>query len=988
MLDDNLAIPTSDNYKVCGNAEDLRKALVIETPKPPEETPPSLLFQRKRDIEIPWRKVFTEIESGVEESVEALRFDFEQSVGFGATPLTQITQADIDKLKTFYKDLTDVGESPFIVFKPDFDDQQKEAKTEVKVSAAPVKSGVVFQHGSGRSYLVLPVEGEAFTAADFATPAGYQSVWRDKISGIELVYLSQDEALQNSSEFEEIDLSARLIEEKFQELIQLKAFQVNLLQKADPVINTMLEQAAASGLELNELERLQNKALQLKMADYQIDKRIKRLVNQANELGYLLFDKDQEPFPLPDGSTIEAKAGYLYRKYKRTAKWSTTQTVNRTVRKVLKFLFVKVKVKRVVKQQVQKQHSKIVEDYQLVDTSKDLLEDKVIELRRLGYKVNVFRETAQSYISQDNVSLESVMEECGRNESVRLETAVVLPIYEESMTGDKVLVKYHVFKKPLPGIQPNTMPRLTLIESLSYRLAWVGSRLGELVNSLNLAPGESRTITIRKEYERESTVTESRSSIFDLDRQESNDLADEIENQMRRESEHSDETSMSVEVKGSYGFVSGSANASHGSKNSLKNFSQGINKVARKSSQAINKKQREEVSSSSTNQVKVSTFDETEAKIENINQGRTLNLMFYRIFNRFKSGLFVEGLRFQVISSTEIIAGSGIQKSATYSFDSFQDMMGEFSDIALPMHLPDAVRYQYLNNVLNAIFELINNEYRRVEAPKAKSRSKQSFAGDLLTNLALTTVSILSVNEPDFKQNISSKARNKASSQSVKSAKETSSVTKKPAAKNLKSSQSPKVVTSNLSNEQEQAQYDEYQANLKSIAESLRSATLNNEKALEGTEQDLLIVAPGLYLDSSLGVQPATEPYSEDMRAQRVRQEAAEVSLKAAEAQYKLALAQNLLGQSNGASNWIVGIIPDKSSRTLQLKFKHLLPQKSWQFYIDGDQVGIQNIDYITDRQIAISFDNPKNVLTRDDLLTAKVELRDKDSALIIGLHP
>lgn len=988
LTDKDTAIPTSDSlFRLNGNTQKLQQklqeSLAIGTPSQPDETPPSLFFERKRDIEIPWKKVFHGMQGPVEESVDALRIDLERSVGLRETPLDLLEQEDVDAVFKYYTEVDpgspapqEAPQDPAAVFRSKFNydaavpaaDGKPATPASISVTGDPIKEKcIVFHHGSGRLYRLIPVEGQTLAVTDFQTLEAYFSAWTTKIGGLELVYSPEDAAEKHASEFEEIDFSARIIETKMNELLQLREFQKQVDTNSTNTIDSLLKGAVQAGLDLDEIERVQNKALQLKMAGYHIEKRIKRLIGQASELGYLLFDAVQQKVTLPDGKEVNVEAGTLYRKYQRIAKWTTTETVSHTIRKVLHVLFFKIPVERTIAETVQRQHSCVVDDYQVVDTSRDLLAEKVNKLRRQGLDVNVFRDTPQGYLSEDSVSLESVMEECGRSESVRQNCVVILPIYESSMSGERALVKYHVFKRPLPGVQPTAMPRLTMVESLSYRIAWQGTQLGELVSSLNLAPGESRTISMRKEYETETTVTETRSSVFDLDRQESTDLADEMENQVRREAEHSDETTMSLEAKVNYGFVSATANASHGSKNSLKNFSQGVNKIAKKSSQSVNRKQREEVSSTSTSRTKVSTYDETTAKVENINQGRTLNLMFYRLYNKFKSGLYVEGLKFQVLSSVEIIAGSGVQRCSDYTFDDFAGMVDEFRDIALPVRVSQVDKYLYLNNVLQTIDELIRNEYERVQLRN----------GEPSDNTPASLLFIASTDEEEFDRVVPREAFVSDADEKIRRAK---------AKADKKQADLEKL---KAESEQIHKLHDQYVADRARIARDLKTATLNSSNPLKDTDQELLVVTAGLYLDATLGVQPGTEPYSEEMRAQRVRQEAADVALKTAEAQYKLALAVRLQRRAgfNGKTahgNWITGVMPDPDSSTLQLRFRQPLEQGNWKLYVDGTPQQVSKMDLIGKYSVSFKLTDVDQCLARDDLISSVIELRDaKDGRLV-----
>jgi hypothetical protein len=180
-----------------------------------------------------------------------------------------------------------------------------------------------------------------------------------------------------------------------------------------------------------------------------------------------------------------------------------------------------------------------------------------------------------------------------------------------------------------------------------------------------------------------------------------------------------------------------------------------------------------------------------------------------------------------------------------------------------------------------------------------------------------------------------------------------------------------------------------YAAFLKKRAElagKLKVATLDANEPLDGTAQELLVVAPGLYLDAALGVQPGTEPYSEAMRQQRVRQEAAEVALKAADARYKLALAARLRDRTGDpAGNWIVGVLPDPEAGTLTLRFRQPLEEAAWQLYVDGTSIQVDDTDRTGNYTLVLKLTDGNAMLARDDLMSSLVELRDEHDGRLVS---
>ncbi len=615
-----------DIFSLEGNSNQLQPFLLVD--KPPEnlkETPPILSFQRKRDIEIPWEQVLDNTPTEGLTSLASIREYFESSWGFSSG---ELKDEDLGKIKSekkaiWYDHETQQGNW----YRSKFDKEDKEGNP----VAEKIEKGLVLQHGnSGRHYLILATENtlkseDKLGPEDFGTLAKYKDAWNEKIKGVELVFGSEEKAKKYFTECEELDLRPELIERQYQELLIQKQFAEKVNKKVEEhtenlIKKILLQEAIANAPE--SLEKIQEQCLRLEMGKYNVNRRLHRLKSQAADLGYYLFLKDHDmTFP----NTTEpkkVKAGELYSQFKRILRWTTNHT--RTEKCGL-FGWARKKVK------YSKQHSQQVKDYQKVDTSADVVVKKEGELREEGFDVYIFQRTPKGFFTDEGISLSSIMDRCDYDEMFRRHCAVLLPVYEESLTGMRVLTKYTIFKRPLKAMNPTILPRLTVVESLSYRTTWEKALLGELVNTINLAPGEERTITLTKNFTQETTVSKSSTSIFDITQSDTSDLASEMEDTTRREQENSSKMEVSTSVSGGWGPVSAQASASAGTSNSLKDFNQAINKTAKKAAQSLSKQNKQEVSTSSTAKTTVETTDKTEATVKNINEGRALNLMFYRI---------------------------------------------------------------------------------------------------------------------------------------------------------------------------------------------------------------------------------------------------------------------------------------------------------------------------------------------------------------------
>jgi hypothetical protein len=921
------------------NPDDLQPFLSIKPPETSRNTPPVLAFQRKREIDIPWIDIIGSADTEGSTSTAAIREYFERSWNLDPEALEDFLKDPSPRIRPTPLDTGTTGEDGQPVLEPmyrtNLDDPQKPAH-EV------VPEGVVLQHGgSGRFYRILAPPGLEVTIEDFRTPESYEKAWEEKIDGVELVFESAEAASSHYTDFSEIDLRPGIIHRKYNELLLQKQFAASVSSHVAGATEKMIQQIVDSSMDTDELERLQEKSLRLAMQLYEAERRLDRLVTQASDLGYYLFLNGGE-FTFPDKKVVKVLPGEMYTKYQRIARWTTQHTKH--VYRPKKFLGIKVGTSR---QAVgyRKQHSRIVTSFQRVDTSKDPLAEEVAVLRQEGNEVYVFQAGQEGFATSDGIPLASVMDRCEFNEAFRRRCVVMLPVYEEAITGQRTLTKYSVFKRPLRGISPTMLPRLSLVESLSYRTAWRESRLGELVSTINLGPGEQRTVVLSKSFERETAVTTSTTSIFDVSRSETTDLATEMENQARTEKERSSNLQFSTSAEGSYGFVSAQASASGGTSTSLKDFAQAISKVAKRASQSINQQNRQEVTSTSTSRTMVSNRDETTATLHNINEGRSLNLLFYRLHNRFESGIYLDDLQFQVIPSTESIAGSGVYESVRVSLADLPELLEELRQSRLPFRLASQSREEYLARVLDSLEKIlaVEYEYSPEEKTGRKGSTKTTARGGKEPSPALATQSVGLLHLPP----------------------------KAPQAVGVPAA--PTGVDGQLRRRVEE------------LSGRLRKATLERDTPIQ--PDSLMLVSDGLYLDTAVGALPGTEPYSEEMRIQEVRMRAAEVFAKEADGAYRLALAARLGHSATGATgNWLTGILPDMlHGKSLSLSLKQPLPNRKWALMVDGDKKAVLSKKDIADKWVlSLSWDEEQDWLKSDNLLLRTV-LMDEESGQVVG---
>lgn len=946
---------------------ELSTRLDMRLPGDLSDAPPTLAFDRIREVNLPWAQLVEEMSrhaDGAMASTAPLRAYFERS--WWGEDRAKPSPEDLQKLAedgliTVLPRPADAPATDPVTF---FEYGEVMEGDKLVEKGTPLENGIVLRHGvSGRSYLIETTTGDDPTEdapQPILTPEGYADFWENKADTAVMVFAAEDAVAGSQTAYEELDLRAIYIERRYQELKVMQEVVRKASAKAAGALDALLDLGVGADLNFEVMDTVQARYVSIRLGPHRIKRSLMQLKRQAAQMGYLLFLGDEPGMKevpptvegelptyvmnvtFPDKSTKDVAAGELYTTFKRSCKYTVThqKSIIRNIGEGIAYGFKRFFGGKAEKPKTTytETKSKVVKDYRKVDTLTDPLSQRVMEYRSGGREVFVFNETPSGYLTDDGMSLVNVMMRCEYDEAYRRKCVVMLPVYEQGFAVERPVVAYNIFERPVPGILPNRLPRLFIEESLTYRTAWKGNETGELVSTINLAPGEEREISVTSSYQEERAASETRTSVTELNSSETTDIATEMESIARTENEFSAHAEGSQEASAGGplgGAITGSASAkfSYGASDTLKTFSQSMNKVAKKAATSISRKSQLDVSTTSSVTTTVSTTDSTIIKMSNINKGRTLNLMFYRVYNRYAAGLFIENLRFGVTSGVELIAGSGIYETRTFRPDQVSEMLDMFKRTPLPLNTaPDAMA-EYQSTILDTVLDQLKTEYLVAEEEDGKKKDEKEEideTGGETGDKAAAPQSALT--HPD-KETIGGSSNVVVISRDLLE----TVFGKRPTGEAAPANRQTGQAAVDLDALKERIARVE--AGLKKI--ELTSVPLGGDS---GGVSDLLIASGGLYLDALVGSRPSTEPYSEEMRAQEVRKSAAEVLKAEAEAQYSLAQARRIAGLpvgSNPAGNVLTGVhvVEQPGMSLLTLGFMLPLPSGSWVVCVDGDPI-------------------------------------------------
>lgn len=818
--------------------------LRIGDPFSHSSSPSSLQFERLRQIDIDWLDM---IDRDVSKSIRA----FSPSAG-------QVPLGTLDHLAEFWK-RSGVDLKAPLNPSPDgpwnFDDIYLDESRKEQAVYFVLKT----QSGN-RYYVPLKPDAGVFNQNELPTPVLFDSLltfFEKNAAAWQIAGLTAAAAKDAAQQIQVLDLATRDLLERYRRADEIEQLYSALLAKK-PTIDEALWSNDAKLADLR--QKIVQFSGQLGLA--RAEKL--RISSEAKERGYVLPLEDISVVRPDDTSKTETYLkGKLYLERVTTVTWEVTES--RTVYQYEQGACggsatpVQVPVKMV--------KSASMPVYEEVG----LANDPVVLARKTLSKEGFFTYEAtheeRGWTLSDGTPLELLTARCARDESVRAKCAVILHFETTKALG---LFPEHtalVVKRPLPGVSPIAFPTVSLREILTYNVLWTGTELGPLVGSINLAPGEERTITTSRTFTEELTVASSRKSLLEESSASSQDFATQLEREFNNETSRSSTSSTNLGIAGPLGPLSGNLGVSNSSTTSIKSAAKELNRIARKTAQSFNRKVQAETSVSATSKTTVQQSDSSTASVKNTNPGRTLNLLIHQINNRFSGGVFLNDIRVTVTSSIELIANTGIFSKRTVRLHELERVIDWLKPSMLPITIDDKVNADpvesYWKKLIAAFLNTLHDEYGDESFGSVKPVTKNSDGPAMYDR----TAGVLSID-------------------------------------------GTKSLAGLLGDKKRVGDFVTKQADptdlLKELQALLQAVIIQNKPIVSET---LSVASGSFYLDGQLGVATLLEPYAENMR-----------HTESAKARAEVALLRLRAAKLASDENYIFHAVADGKSLTLHLR--------------------------------------------------------------------
>lgn len=362
---------------------------------------------------------------------------------------------------------------------------------------------------------------------------------------------------------------------------------------------------------------------------------------------------------------------------------------------------------KIIKEKVVRFEKRNEEQIKPVPIKDDPIYEKILKLKEKGYWVLVFENRDGSYFSNSSSLLSEIVESCESSEETRINTVIVIKEYDFVDPTNKAVISATFYYHPMRGVIPSKLPTIGIRETLDYRMSWAGLEVGKLIDSICLAPGETKIVSISSKFSSINSTTASTKTFNEISSVDSDEFSTEFEKLVTNELEKVRESSSSLSAGASYGgFIKADGEMKQSSKETIKDFTKNLNRSTTKATNTLSKKASVEVSFSSSTSVENTSTSTRNSTISNINQGRTLNLYYYQLNNRFLSRVYLENLRLEISSSLELIEGSGIYDKFVTKLSNIERVISLTKQF-IP-HLKDGDENKNLRVIIESIIRTLN----------------------------------------------------------------------------------------------------------------------------------------------------------------------------------------------------------------------------------------------------------------------------------------
>ena len=292
-----------------------------------------------------------------------------------------------------------------------------------------------------------------------------------------------------------------------------------------------------------------------------------------------------------------------------------------------------------------------------------------------------------------------------------------LPLYDDDESGESIALKYMKCEASHPAATCMRTPRIFIQEVNSIVASPPKVVLGELVATVNLAPGEERELTFETRTTKETERTQNATSSLELGNETSREFTSEFERELRRSSESVSRSNWNAKASGGFFGVRASAGGGGSRSSSRKDFDKSLKKTIGRTAQKVTRNTKRELSNSASVRTTTSTQETVSVKIRNVNEGRTFNLAFYNLLNKRDFSLKLDEIRFLLDPGVQAIEGLPHTLPREFGIGQLDDLLDSVDMSAMPVGNPQPNAHTRLKRDLSLSIITALEDYTSAEDP-------------------------------------------------------------------------------------------------------------------------------------------------------------------------------------------------------------------------------------------------------------------------------